>query len=82
MSKGARYGLVHNKTKGVYKHLTRDMQIFLVHITKSAIFALYRLTDQGVKYITDSHSAPKLRELNMTNCLQIGDVAIVNIHKR
>ena len=60
----------------------KDLQIFPVNTTESIIFALNRLTDQGVKYITDSHSAPKLRELNMTNCLQIGDVAIVNIHKR
>lgn len=41
-----------------------------------------RITDSGVRYLVDGPSAGKLRELNLTNCIRVGDIALVNIHKR
>ncbi len=36
----------------------------------------------GVRYIVDSPCGHKLQELNLTNCIRVGDIALVNIHKR
>ncbi|CAH1783301.1 unnamed protein product [Owenia fusiformis] len=41
-----------------------------------------RITDTGVRYIVDAPCGPKLQEFNLTNCIRVGDIAIVNIHKR
>ncbi|KAL5014145.1 hypothetical protein ScPMuIL_008415, partial [Solemya velum] len=41
-----------------------------------------RITDTGVRYIADGLCGPKIRELNLTNCIRVGDMAMVNIHKR
>jgi len=42
----------------------------------------YRIGDSGVRYIMEGACGIKLQELNLTNCVRVGDVAIVNIHKR
>ncbi|XP_060578635.1 F-box and leucine-rich repeat protein 13-like isoform X2 [Ruditapes philippinarum] len=41
-----------------------------------------RITDKGVRQLVDGPCGPKLRELNLTNCIRVGDMAMVNIHKR
>ena len=35
-----------------------------------------------MRYIVESSCASKLQELNLTNCVRVGDYALVNIHKR
>lgn len=41
-----------------------------------------RISDAGVRYLVDGPCSAKLRELNLTNCVRVGDMAMVNIHKR
>ncbi|XP_074644631.1 F-box and leucine-rich repeat protein 13-like isoform X2 [Tubulanus polymorphus] len=41
-----------------------------------------RITDTGVRHIVESSCGPKIREMNLTNCIRVGDIALVNIHKR
>ncbi|XP_048257618.1 dynein regulatory complex subunit 6-like isoform X5 [Haliotis rufescens] len=41
-----------------------------------------RITDTGVRHLVEGSCAPKLRELNLTNCIRVGDMAMVNLHKR
>ncbi|ELT90873.1 hypothetical protein CAPTEDRAFT_165456 [Capitella teleta] len=41
-----------------------------------------RITDTGVRYLVESSCGNKLQELNLTNCIRVGDIALVNIHKR
>lgn len=41
-----------------------------------------RISDKGVRQLVDGPCGPKLRELNLTNCIRVGDMAMVNIHKR
>jgi F-box/leucine-rich repeat protein 13 len=41
-----------------------------------------RMTDAGVRHLVDGPCSAKLRELNLTNCIRVGDMAMVNIHKR
>ncbi|KAK2141506.1 hypothetical protein LSH36_1090g00105 [Paralvinella palmiformis] len=41
-----------------------------------------RITDVGVRHIVDSACGSKIQELNLTNCIRVGDIALVNIHKR
>ena len=43
---------------------------------------LCRITDTGVRYIVESACGYRLQELNLTNCVRVGDIALVNIHKR
>ena len=45
-------------------------------------FNFDRITDAGVKYIVESSCGPKLQEFNLTNCIRVGDMAMVNIHKK
>ena len=41
-----------------------------------------RVSDAGVRHLVDGPCSAKLRELNLTNCIRVGDMAMVNIHKR
>ncbi|XP_070192734.1 F-box and leucine-rich repeat protein 13-like isoform X2 [Littorina saxatilis] len=41
-----------------------------------------RISDAGVRHLVDGPCSAKLRELNLTNCIRVGDMAMVNIHKR
>ncbi|XP_052285316.1 dynein regulatory complex subunit 6-like isoform X3 [Dreissena polymorpha] len=41
-----------------------------------------RISDKGVRQLVDGPCGPRLRELNLTNCIRVGDMAMVNIHKR
>lgn len=41
-----------------------------------------RISDKGVRQLVDGPCGLKLRELNLTNCIRVGDMAMVNIHKR
>eukprot|EP00795_Rhopilema_esculentum_P002093 gene2093-17665_t len=41
-----------------------------------------RLSDAGVRYIVEGSSGPKLRELNLTNCLRVSDVSVLRIAQR
>lgn len=41
-----------------------------------------RISDKGVRQLVEGPCGPKLRELNLTNCIRVGDIAMVNIHKR
>ena len=42
----------------------------------------FRLSDAGVRYIVEGSSGPKLRELNLTNCLRVSDVSVLRIAQR
>ena len=46
------------------------------------IMAICRVSDAGVRHLVDGPCSAKLRELNLTNCIRVGDMAMVNIHKR
>ena len=48
------------------------------HISK----VVSRITDTGVRYLVESACGNKIQELNLTNCVRVGDIALVNIHKR
>ena len=41
-----------------------------------------RISDKGVRQLVEGPAGIKLRELNLTNCIRVGDIAMVNIHKR
>lgn len=41
-----------------------------------------RVSDAGVRAVTDSSVAACLRELNLANCARVGDIALVAIIKR
>ena len=45
-------------------------------------FLPVRLSDTGLRYIVEGHSGPKLRELNLTNCLRVSDVSVLRIVQR
>lgn len=46
------------------------------------VMAVCRISDAGVRHLVDGPCSAKLRELNLTNCIRVGDMAMVNIHKR
>ncbi|XP_055882986.1 dynein regulatory complex subunit 6-like isoform X2 [Biomphalaria glabrata] len=41
-----------------------------------------RISDTGIRHFTEGAAAGKLRELNLTNCVRLGDMAMVNLHKK
>ena len=41
-----------------------------------------RISDKGVRQLVEGPAGIRLRELNLTNCIRVGDIAMVNIHKR
>ena len=42
----------------------------------------FRVSDTGLRHVLESQCAVKLKELNLTNCVRIGDIVLVNINKR
>ena len=52
--------------------------ILLFHFT----LVTARISDSGLRHIIESPCGVKLKELNLTNCVRIGDIVLVNIHKR
>ena len=47
-----------------------------------ALLSVLRISDAGVRSLVDSACGPKLQELNLTNCVRVGDMSLVSIHKR
>ena len=41
-----------------------------------------RISDHGVRNIVDGPSGPHIRELNLTNCLRVGDTTLFRIAQR
>ncbi|XP_007889087.2 dynein regulatory complex subunit 6 [Callorhinchus milii] len=41
-----------------------------------------RLTDVGLKHFADGNSGPKVRELNLTNCINISDFLLIKLVQR
>ncbi|XP_065829273.1 F-box and leucine-rich repeat protein 13-like [Oscarella lobularis] len=41
-----------------------------------------RLTDSGVRHVIEGSSGPKLREVNLTNCLRVSDVTLLRLAQR
>uniref|UniRef100_A0A0B6Z5N4 F-box domain-containing protein n=1 Tax=Arion vulgaris TaxID=1028688 RepID=A0A0B6Z5N4_9EUPU len=41
-----------------------------------------RLSDTGVRHLMEGPASATLRELNLTNCVRVGDMAMVSLHKR
>lgn len=41
-----------------------------------------RVSDAGVKHLTDGPSANKIRELNLTNCLRIGNQSMISLVRK
>ena len=52
------------------------------HLTVINLADCVRITDTGVRYIVESSCGPKIQELNLSNCVRVGDIALVSIHKR
>ena len=45
-----------------------------------AFFTLsYRIGDTGLKYFLDGPASTRIRELNLSNCIQLGDASIVKL---
>ncbi|KAK3101016.1 hypothetical protein FSP39_000289 [Pinctada imbricata] len=40
-----------------------------------------KITDSGVKYLSEGSGAQNIRELNLTNCIRVGDMAMFNLRK-
>jgi len=55
---------------------------FCKNLTVANVADCVRLSDTGLRYIVEGHSGPKLRELNLTNCLRVSDVSVLRIVQR
>lgn len=42
----------------------------------------YRISDGGVRPLTDGDSADKIRELNLTNCIRVSELSVINMLKK
>ncbi len=41
-----------------------------------------RITDTGIKYLTEGACSVKLRELNLANCICLGNMSMINLAKK
>ena len=47
-----------------------------------ALVCVRRVSDMGLRYLTEGPSASKLRELNLSNCSRINDLAIMRVAQK
>ena len=58
---------------------------YLAHLRHLVVLNLtdcVRISDMGVRHLTDGNSAGKIRELNLTNCVRVSDVAMLRLSQK
>ena len=55
---------------------------FLRHLVVLNLADSVRVTDIGVRHISDGYSATKIRELNLSNCFKISDVSMLRLSQK
>ena len=59
------------------------LYIFIHKITcRAFLFLSYRIGDTGLKQFLDGPASTKIRELNLSNCIHLGDASMAKLSER